>query len=159
MDAAIARPWYRHFWVWFMLAPLIAAVTASFATLFIAGREPALVVDDFGQIAMAIEKDQDRDRRALALGVTAELRFGAGGEVEVRIAGVAPESVRLELIHPTLERMDRSVMLGREGDTWRGAIERADTRLYLQVTDEAGGWRLTGELPRSASTARLGPRG
>jgi hypothetical protein len=37
------KPWYRHFWVWFMLAPLIAAVIASVVTLYLAGPAPAVV--------------------------------------------------------------------------------------------------------------------
>ena len=39
------KPWYRHFWVWFILAPLIATVIASMITLFLAGSGPELVND------------------------------------------------------------------------------------------------------------------
>ena len=46
MDTEPYKPWYRHFWVWVMLAPLIAAVIASFVTLYLAGPPPALVEDD-----------------------------------------------------------------------------------------------------------------
>jgi hypothetical protein len=47
------KPWYRHFWVWFMLAPLIVAVIASLVTLYIAGPEPALVESDAAPAAGA----------------------------------------------------------------------------------------------------------
>lgn len=46
MNTEPAKPWYRHFWVWVMLAPLIAAVIASFITLYLAGPPPVLVNDD-----------------------------------------------------------------------------------------------------------------
>jgi hypothetical protein len=49
MTTIIDRPWYRHFWVWFMLAPLIATVLASIVTLLLAGSPPELVVADPGQ--------------------------------------------------------------------------------------------------------------
>jgi hypothetical protein len=31
-------PWYRHFWVWFVIALPLAAVIAGFATLWIAAQ-------------------------------------------------------------------------------------------------------------------------
>jgi hypothetical protein len=50
-------PWYRHFWVWFVLAPLIAAVVASFVTLYLAGAPPELVEDVGGRTAdMPVER-------------------------------------------------------------------------------------------------------
>jgi hypothetical protein len=156
MAAVMDKPWYRHYWVWIVLAPLIATVVASFVTLYLAGAPPALVVDDFGQIAMAIEQDQARDRRAAELRVAASVVVDAGGEVTVRLAGAAPPRLALELVHPTLEALDRSVMLARDGDAYRGRIERPDARLYLQLTDDAGEWRLTGELPRGTTAAELG---
>jgi hypothetical protein len=141
--------------VWIVLAPLIAVVAASFFTLYLAGAPPALVVDDFGQIAMAIEQDQVRDRRADELGLSAGVAVDASGEVTVRLDGAAPPRLVLELIHPTLEELDRSVMLARYGDAYRGRIERHDARLYVQLTDDAGDWRLTGELARGAGSAEL----
>ena len=146
-----AKPWYRHFWVWFILTPVIGSVIAGFVTLYLAGAPPSLVVDDFGQIAMAVELDQQRDRRAVELGVAARLQFDApSGDsaraVTVSLSGAAPDSLRLELIHPTLEQMDRHVILKRRGNLYAGTMQRADTRLYVMISDAAGNWRLTGVL-------------
>jgi len=149
------RPWYRNYMVWVVLTPLIGTVTASFITLFLAGAPPTLVVDDFGQIAMAIEQNQQRDRRATELGLAARVEVTADGAVTVRLQGAAPPRLTLELIHPTLDTLDRSVMLTREGDAWRGRVQRPDSRMYLQVTDDAGEWRLTGELGRDADGTEL----
>lgn len=149
------RPWYRNYMVWVVLVPLIGTVTASFITLFLAGSPPTLVVDDFGQIAMAIEQNQQRDQRATELGLAARVDISRDGEVTVRLDGIAPPRLALELIHPTLDTLDRSVMLTRDGDAWRGRIDRPDSRMYLQVTDDAGEWRLTGEIGRDADGAEL----
>jgi hypothetical protein len=146
-----AKPWFQHFWVWFMLTPVIASVIAGFVTLYLAGAPPSLVVDDFGQIAMAVELDQQRDQRAADLGVAARLKFSArstgnGQAVTVNLSGAAPEGIRLELIHPTLEQMDRQVILKRSGDLYTGTLSHADTRLHVLISDIAGNWRLTGVL-------------
>lgn len=162
MVAVMEKPWYRHFYVWLVLAPLIATVIGSFVTLFLAGAPPSLVVDDFGQIAMAIEQDQQRDRRAAELGVSARLqldpRAAQGGHpVAVSLAGAAPDQIRLELIHPTLDSRDQAVMLSRQGEVYAGVVPLADTRLYVQITDAAGEWRLTGVLERGSGTLQLAP--
>ena len=158
----VEKPWYRHFWVWFVLTPLIGTVLASIVTLFLAGAPPALVVDDYGPIAMTVERDLQRDRRAAELGVTARLQIdprsgSAGQAVAVRLAGAAPRSLTLELIHPTLEGLDQRLELTRRGDTYTGTMPRADTRLYVLITDAAGDWRLSGELARGSTAVDLAP--
>lgn len=145
------RPWYRHFWVWFTLTPLIGSVIAGFVTLYLAGAPPALVVDDFGRLAMAVELDQQRDRHAAELGVGARLELqlqaaGRGQAVSISLTGAAPERLRLELIHPTLEQMDQRVLLRRNDGAYTGSVVRADTRLHVLISDEQASWRLTGIL-------------
>lgn len=166
MALAGRKPWYRETWLWLVLSPLIAVVLASFTTLIIAGRPPALVVDDFGRIAMTVEREQARDRRAAELGLAAEVRFAPTGEpgrlrVVVTLSGDAPPALRLELVHPTREERDATGRLTRQGAEWRGEIATPAERRYLQLTDEAGSWRLSGELARGqdALGLRAAPRG
>lgn len=144
------RPWYRHVWLWIMLVPLIASVIAGFVTLYLAGAPPALVVDDFGKIAMAVELDQQRDRHAAELGLGARLEFRhqpAGSRtVNINLSGTAPDRLKLELIHPTLEHMDQHVLLKRNDDVYTGSVVRVDTRLHVLISDEQESWRLTGIL-------------
>jgi len=40
------KPWYRHFWVWFIIALPTAAVTAGLLTLWIAMSNPDFLVID-----------------------------------------------------------------------------------------------------------------
>jgi hypothetical protein len=147
----IEKPWYRHFWLWFMLTPVIGSVIAGFVTLYLAGAPPSLVVDDFNRIALAIELDQQRDQRATELDVTARLQLkpelaSSGQVVAVSLTGTAPDGLTLELVHPTLEHMDQRVTLKRDADGYAGSVVRADTRLYVLLSDDTGKWRLTGVL-------------
>jgi hypothetical protein len=160
MAVAGRKPWYRETWLWVVLAPLIVVVLASFATLIIAGRAPPLVVDDFGRIAMTVEREQQRDLRATALGLAAELRFEPAADaalerVEVRLTGDAPESLQLDLVHPTRDERDASAVLRREGTAWRGEIARPAGRRYLQLADADGGWRLAGERAAGQGVVEL----
>jgi hypothetical protein len=147
------RPWYRQFWPWFIMTPPIATVIGSIVTVIIAGGPPALVVDDYGEVAMAVEQDQRRDRRAAELGVVARLQLlpganAAAGRQDLRVAlgGASPPGIRLEFIHPTRGDLDRRYDIASEGSSFTGQIDRPQTRVYVQITDAAATWRVTGEL-------------
>lgn len=145
------RPWYRHFWLWFMLIPLIGSVIAGFVTLYLAGAPPTLVVDDFGKIAMAVELDQQRDRHAAELGLSARLEFRPqpaddAQAVSLSLSGSTPDRLTLELIHPTLAQMDQQVLLTHNAGVYTGRVLRGDARFHVLVSDETKTWRLTGML-------------
>jgi hypothetical protein len=42
--------------------------------------------------------------------------------------------------------MDQRVTLKRDADGYAGSVVRADTRLYVLLSDDTGKWRLTGVL-------------
>lgn len=157
-------PWYRQFWPWFLMIPPAAAVIGGFATAFVAGGPPSLVVDDYGQIAMATEARAARDAKAVDLSLSADLRLsdspaGAMQSIRVRLegreAGSSPRQINVRLIHPTIERLDRNAILDRSGVEYRGSIERPPGRYYVQIEDNAGTWRLTGELPANLEQLAL----
>jgi uncharacterized protein len=45
MNAVTPRPWYRHFWPWFVIAMLSCAVAASFVSLYFALHTPDVVIE------------------------------------------------------------------------------------------------------------------
>ena len=159
-------PWYRHVWVWLLMIPPAGAVIGGFLTAWLAGGPPALVVDDYSEIALTTERRQARDGRARELGLLAKLSLtvaaGAADIARVQISASSaqyrePEGVELQLIHPTREELDQSVVLTRNGDGYAGSLSRAPTRLYVQLADLDGEWRLIGELPSSATTLEMVP--
>jgi hypothetical protein len=164
MTESAQIPWYRQFWPWFLMVPPAAAVLGGFLTAFLAGGPPSLVVDDYGQIAMATETRAARDAMATRLGLSADLVFGAQSpeslrSIEIRLVsdtGTAlPDQISVRLIHPTLERLDRRVTLERDGGHYRGTIERPAVRYRVQVEDGEGTWRLAGRLPPKVDELEL----
>jgi len=104
-----------------------------------------------------------RDSEPAELGLTAQLQIdprdmGGGRAVAVRLAGAAPKRVKLELIHPTLQALDDSVMLTRTGDVYSGVVRLPESRMYVQVTDDGGSWRLDGQLQAGQSAIDLAAR-
>lgn len=154
------RPWYRQFWPWFVMALPAASVVAGLTTLYVAGGEPAMVVDDYGRIAMATQQRAERARHAAELGLSARLAFapdsanrpgGQSQRVTVTLAQSAPHDDRngglvLRLVHPTREELDRTVELTGSRGHYAGRFERLPGRYYVALGDADGTWRLTGEL-------------
>ncbi len=159
-DEPDRRPWYRQFWPWFLMLPPLAAVVGGFATLILAGGPPAMVVDDYGEIAMATRLDAARDRAAAERGLSAEISLvpaGAGHGVSLVLRqqrdGRWPSQVILRLTHPTIEDLDQQVVLTGAAGRYSGAVSRPPGRLYVEISDPEATWRLAGEL--AASSERL----
>jgi hypothetical protein len=161
------KPWYRHLWPWLAMLPPAAAVIGGLTTAWLAGGPPALVVDDYADIARVTVERAERDRRASELGLSAELSLASLSEThsQVRLALAAtkpayaqPRVLLLELIHPTREERDQRIELQRNGSVYVGELESPAGRTYLQLSDLEGGWRLIGELPANASSQSLTAR-
>jgi hypothetical protein len=156
VDQSAEKPWYRQFWPWFLMVPPAASVIAGLLTFYLAGSPPSMVVDDYGKIAMATEQRVEREQRAEALGLDAKIEFiGGAAETGQPVAitlsqrvdnNLFPDRVRLKLVHPTLEAMDREVILEGTSGQYYGRIQRPESRVYISLTDLDGNWRLTGEL-------------
>lgn len=153
-------PWYRHLWVWLVMIPPAAAVVAGFITAWLAGAPPALVVDDYSEIAMTTEQSRKRDRLARQLGLAAFVELAAPGDtadtVQLTLRAEqdgfrAPPQLRLRFIHPTREELDQALTLAREGGRYTGQLARPESRVYVQLEDLEGQWRLVGELPAGAT--------
>jgi hypothetical protein len=158
-------PWYRQFWPWFVISLPAAAVAAGFVTFYLAGAEPAMVVDDYGQIATVTTRRAERARVAAQLGLDARVTFTGrtderNGQVAIQLTqrfGPAgwPEGLLLQLVHPTSEARDRLVPLtGTEG-FYSAVFSRPEGRYYVVLTDAGGHWRLIGELGRGIDSLRL----
>lgn len=146
-------PWYRQFWPWFLIALPGSVVVASLVTVYIAfSGADSLVVDNYYRDGLAINQVLEQDRRAEALGLSAELRLDAtSGELLVVIdtAHSLPEQLALLLFHPTDLKRDRELVLTEitRGHYRADLDQRLRSRYYLRVLPEPDReWRLLGEL-------------
>ena len=153
--SADTKPWYRYLWPWLVMLPPAASVIAGLTTAWLADGPPALVVDDYADIAQVTVERAERDERArdLRLAAQVQLRPADQRPTPVRVVLSAgdvgfrlPAQLLLELIHPTREELDRRVTLQSEGGAYVGVLSRPPGRLYLQLSDTASQWRLVGEL-------------
>lgn len=163
-DSDEEKPWYRHLWPWLVMIPPAVAVIGGLTTAWLAGGPPALVVDDYADIARVTVERAERDLRArqLALSVRLELPAADAGDGRLRAylaSGLPgfnpPQQLNLELIHPTREELDQSLRLERSGEVFSASLQRPPGRFYIQLSDPDAGWRLVAELPANANQLTL----
>ncbi len=158
----LERPWYKHFWVWFLIAPVAATVIFWTVILTTMASPPSLVVDDYAKIGLAYEDKQARDAAAQDLGVTGRLDVRRErGAATVALVGLddPPQRLQLTLAHPTDAARDRSATLERTGGgLYRGELGGATPgRRYVTLLPDDGGWRLAGELLANRTDMSLKP--
>lgn len=161
MDPQPSQPWYRHPWVWLIIAiPGTSVLVGVFLITAALNTPRDLVRDDYYRAGVAINQDLSARRHAETLGVQAVLqdhgpdnlllRIEAGSGVTVEAPGALLEA---QLQHPTLA--DRDVTLRMEPvahGRWAVALPRFEGTRILQVTHPTAGWALREEVRSPAAT-------
>lgn len=177
-QAASVEPWYRQFWPWFIISVPAATVLGCMFTIFLAVTRPdSLVVDDYSRIAETTAQRFRMADAATELGLEGSLQVTADqGAVEVQLAqhtGAGtplfdwPDTLLLELSHPTMPAKDMDILLTRAptaGEaTYRARLAPMTAeRWYAAVVslgEAAADWRLTGEISQRDGRGRLTPGG
>lgn len=136
------RPWYRHFWPWFLLTLLGSVVVACIITISIAFNHPDSVVrDNYYKDGLAINRELAATERARQMNLSAELVWRQGdASVEVTLTGepVAAAELSLSFIHPRAAAQDVELTL-------RAVSERSYSAALPAAVPEAlnGSWELS----------------
>lgn len=161
MNSAPVVPWYRHPWLWFVIAIPASAVALSlfFVYLAVAHRD-TVVRDDWYEDGKTINNSFTRDEAALARGLAATITLDATtGEVLLQLDAKAPieePSVELNFVHSTQSSKDQKLVLQRlMGNQYRGQLTHPLEGVF-QIELSTPEWRLAGarRLP-SATLIRL----
>ena len=143
-------PWYREPWPWILMAGPAIVVVASFVTLYLAVKHAdALVVDNYYQEGLAINRVLAHDHLALQRGYRADVMLNHDRTMlRVRLTGAElPPALRVHFIHPTKGGLDE-VVVAREiqPGLYEGKMQLAATRRWdIDLEDSAQTWRLTGD--------------
>ncbi len=167
-DEQASKPWYREFWAWFILAPLILVVIVSSYTVSLAvNHADDRVIDDYYKEGRMINKRLDEDIAAANMNLMADIRLDAQlSELLVTLSNTSnhyPDAIVLEFSHPLDKTLDYQVQLdhiakGRyQTELDRLLVHRWYLRLRPLVdvdsTLAADIWRLRGEIDLSQVSA------
>ena len=162
-SAAPIVPWYRHPWLWFVIAIPAFAVAFSLHFVYLAViHRDAVVRDDWYEDGKSINNSFSRDEAALALGLVANMTFDdTTGEILLTLNAKAPieaPSIELNFVHSTQSGKDQKLVLQRlMGNSYRGQLAQPLDGVF-QVELSTRDWRLAGtrRLP-SQEGIRLQP--
>lgn len=152
---AIVVPWYRQFWVWFVIAVPLVGVVSGLSLVMIANSGPNdMVVDDYYKKGKAINQSLVRQERAAAIGVAFALVIEDDTLILRQSGGGAPVSAaRIHLYHPTLEARDQHLVLTADASgRLRGSLNAPlEGRWRIAIEAMDGAWLLQDEfsLPRA----------
>ena len=161
MKNSDTKPWYKHFWPWFVIFFPALSIVAGLTTVMIAvNNQDNLVNDDYYKEGLAINKVLVRDKHARELGISSTILINHDkGMVRVILQGITeenmPDVLHLSFSHPTRKAMDVQWILNKEqGGIYSGSTgELATGSWHVQVGPEDEQWRLTGRisLPKEVS--------
>lgn len=154
------RPWYREPWPWLlMLGPAVVVVAGVFTAWLAFRSNDGLVVDDYYKQGLSVNQTLERDQRAVAQGLRADI-MRSGMQLRVMLGGnaslVLPERLSLKLMHPTRGGEDQTVLLVADGaGLYTGKLSKEISgRWTLALEDSSGQWRLYGHWQADAQESQ-----
>lgn len=145
--ASVESAWYREFYVWLVILLPACAVVASFATLYIAAKNPPeMAVADYSNIESIAADQQARDRRAAELGMSAQLEFsGTRVTAIVRSDDLAtlPQALILRVRHSTTSQFDQLAKLTGNQGIYTGVVTLPSGAYDVHLEDSDRTWRLS----------------
>jgi hypothetical protein len=153
MNDAVARPWYREFWVWFFLAILGMGVASGTSVLVIGiNHAPQMVTGDYQPLGKVLVDTRERAERAESLGLSGSLSVGEEfAELVLGADNVAelPDQLLLRFQHPTDAGRDVSAVARRiDAGRWQATMGsiRPPERSRVILSDMEQSWWLAGRF-------------
>lgn len=150
-----SAPWYRHPWVWGIIAIPGSSVIVGIVMITLAANGPTdLVRDDYYKAGLAINQEFGARERAAELGIEVRLVDRGPAGLLVRVdagdgaTGFGDGAPLLgELQHPTLAARDRRFELeGVAWGRWAATVERFEGVRTLRVASPDGSWVVQREV-------------
>lgn len=142
MNAETIKPWYRQFWFWYLMTPLVVVVAVTSLLISVAYRNADdVVIDNYYKEGRMINQVMVQHRRAAELQLSAQLDFDRTiGDISLTLPEdiALPDKLLLLLDHPFEADLDQTVIFSRlAGNHYAGQLEKSIDHLwYLTLMPE-----------------------
>lgn len=146
------KPWYKQFWPWFLIFIPAATIVAGVSTVIIATiNRDSLVVDNYYKEGLGINRVIQSQQHAAKLDLQAKAIYNPGsGETAVIVTGNenVTGDISLLLIHPTIKKFDRELLLKNTGNNrFVGNLKDIEPgRWNLILKSDDNRWRLDANI-------------
>jgi uncharacterized protein len=149
-----SQPWYKHRWVWFIIAIPATSIVLGFSLLWISIKNAdSLVADDYYREGRAINQRLEKDQAAAARGISIDAAIYAqpngSRRIEARFSAnpgtPSPELLRVRMSHPTFNERDVLLTLVKSNKASLYVTEVPELssgRWYVMIEDENSQWRI-----------------
>ena len=142
------KPWYMEPYVWLIISFPLAAVIAGIITAVLAVKsDDGLVVDDYYEEGLAINRKLERDQLAAEYELTANLQYAKDNEKIRLIVGgndnfIYPDKLKISFLNASKAGVDKEEVLTRsEAYTYLGSNpELGKGKWHVLIEDK--NWRL-----------------
>jgi len=163
MNSEFSLPWYKHRFVWFVVAIPFSAVVMGVIMIWLAvSSDDGLVTDDYYKKGLAINRSLERDASAVEKKVSANIEMDSGQGIVKLIfdkgdLDIYPEVLQLKLQFATHASNDVQVaLLHGQTNQYIGYIKKPlpEGKWYFELSD--GSWRLNAHaILKSGASFRL----
>lgn len=116
-DSINPPPWYKQFWVWFIIAlPVLSMILSLTMMSFAINTSDSLVIDDYYKEGKGINRQLSKIQEAKAKNIKTRLSI-TPNNVSITFVSGTPESgeaIELEFFHATLVDRDFRVLLTKD---------------------------------------------
>lgn len=155
------KPWYKQFWPWMLIGLPTSVVIASVTTYFLAiNGMDSVISKDYYKEGLAVNADLTRDKKAIALGMAADINID-GKNVTMKltardpatIKGLAGQPIMFELENLSFQdkNLNAPLIPIQEG-VWQGQISAKTTQATWNARVIGPDWRITQRIENTTPT-------
>ena len=154
-------PWYKQFWPWVLIGLPTSVVIASITTYFLAiNGMDSVISKDYYKEGLAVNADLERDKKAAALGLSADIAID-GQNVTMSLSAKDPATIKslagqpilLEIENLSFQDKDLSASLVPKGDgVWQGKIPANMSQATWLARVIGPDWRISDRLYNTTPT-------
>lgn len=149
MTAATQKPWYRHFWPWFIIAVPFTSMVLGVTMIYLALHSSNdLVKEDYYKEGLAINVELGKRRIAKEMNVQAVMTVDdLTGEVLLKTENTEADSLSLVFTHAAYSEKDFNLNAVKIAPgEYRAHLERPLTEIWNVYLESAEGWQMTGRI-------------
>jgi hypothetical protein len=146
--------WHQQPMIWMIIGLLGITMIASFAMLYVASTNaPDLVVADYSNINEISAQTRARDKRAVALGLSAVVLLEPANtavptmKIQVQLkageAALWPDRIIVKTVNSTLAALDTQTELTGRNGNFSGTLDLPRNTYNLHIEDPERTWRLS----------------
>lgn len=149
MSVVASKPWYRHFWPWFIIAVPFTSMVLGVTMIYLAlNSSNDLVKEDYYKEGLAINVELGKRQVAKEMDIQAVLTVDElTGELLLKTENTDADSLSLVFTHAAYSDKDFNLDAVRVSPgEYRAHLERPLSEIWNVYLESSEGWQMSGRI-------------